>query len=561
MADPNPVVGLPEKEYIELYNRSNKTFNLEGFTLTDASSVTATLPFFIFHPGAYITIYSAADTIGFAAFGYVGPTNAFPDLNTSDELILKDQSGEVIDAVSYELFWYQNADKDDGGWSLERINPNRPCEGASNWRASENLLGGSPSQQNSIFDTEADNQSPDALRAFPLSSDSIRIYFSEALDEVNVSQLSNYSIDDPSISIVAVRLEQPFYNSIILFLDTSLVLGQTYIIRMNAGLSDCVGNPIALKNTVRVALAEDIQAGDLILNEVLFNPLTNNKDFVELYNRSNKVLNSADLVISNAQIIDGNLANASSLQTSPVVVDWLIFPNEYVVITEDADLVRQAYFTPNPESFIENDLPTFDDKEGNILLYAAYDSSYTDNFGQLQVLYMAKVLDLFDYQDDFHSPLIDDKNGVSLERIDFDAPSNDPNNWHSAATNVGYATPAYQNSTFLVNDILGKDLIELPVETVSPDGDGYEDFLLINYHVNDLGYVANIDVYDASGRLIRNLVNGELLSREGSLQWDGTDNNGRKAGVGIHILFIEIFNPQGDVRRFKKTCIVAGKMN
>ena len=112
-----------------------------------------------------------------------------------------------------------------------------------------------------------------------------------------------------------------------------------------------------------------------------------------------------------------------------------------------------------------------------------------------------------------------------------------------------------------MNDILGKDLIELPVETVSPDGDGYEDFLLINYHVNDLGYVANIDVYDASGRLIRNLVNGELLSREGSLQWDGTDNNGRKAGVGIHILFIEIFNPQGDVRRFKKTCIVAGKMN
>ena len=97
---------------------------------------------------------------------------------------------------------------------------------------------------------------------------------------------------------------------------------------------------------------------------------------------------------------------------------------------------------------------------------------------------MAKVLDLFDYQEDFHSPLIDDKNGVSLERIDFDAKTNDFNNLHSAATGVGYATPAYQNSTFLVNDILGDDLLELPTETVSPDGDGYEDFLLINYNVD-----------------------------------------------------------------------------
>ncbi len=561
MADPNPVVGLPEKEYVELYNRSNKTFNLEGFTFTDASSVTASLPFFILHPGEYITIYSGADTVGFSAFGNVGPTTSFPDLNTSDDLILKDQSGEVIDAVSYELFWYQNSDKDDGGWSLERINPDRPCEGASNWRASENLLGGSPSQQNSVFDVDPDLQSPDALRAYPLSTDSVRVYFNEAIADIAGAVAANYTIDDAGINIIAARVESPFYNSVMLFLDAPLVMGTTYIITMQAGLTDCVGNPIALKNTVRVALPQDIQPGDLILNEILFNPVTSNKDFIELYNNSSKVLNSADLVISNAQIIDGNLANAASLQTSPVDIDWLIFPNEYVVITEDADLVKQQYTTPNPDNFVENDLPTFDDKEGNFFLYAAYDSSYIDTFGQVQALYMAKVLDLFDYNQDFHSPLIDDLNGVSLERIDFDAPTNDYNNWHSAATYVNYATPAYQNSSFLINDILGEDLIELPTETVSPDGDGYEDFLLINYNVDALGFVANIDIYDATGRLVRNLVNGEILTAEGSLQWDGTDNEGRKARVGIHILAVEIFNPDGVVQRFKKTCVVAGRMN
>lgn len=560
MADPNPPVGLPEKEYVELYNRSNKTFNLENFTFTDASSVTSTLPFFILGPGEYVTLYDNGDTISFAFFGNVLPVGPFPDLNTSDELVLSDQSGEVIDAVAYELSWYQNADKDDGGWSIERINPDRPCEAAANWRASENILGGTPSTPNSVLDIAPDLQSPDALRAFPLSTDSIRVYFSEAIADLAGATASNYTLDN-NINVLTARLEPPFYNTAILTLDQALVLGTTYTITMSASLTDCLGNPIALKNTARLALPQDIEQGDFILNEVLFNPITGGNDFIELYNKSNKVLNTADLVLSNAVIVDGNLANASSLQTRPIDVNWLVFPNEYVVITEEPDQIRSQYNTPNPELFVENNLPTFADKEGSVFLYAAYDSTYIDNQGNSQIAYLAKVLDLFDYSEDFHSPLIDNKNGVSLERIDFDAPTNDANNWHSAATEVGYATPAYQNSSFYANDLSGDDLIQLPTETVSPDGDGYEDFLLINYNVDDLGYVATIDVYDATGRLIRNLINGELLAREGSLQWDGTNNEGKKARIGIHILAIEIFRPDGTVKRFKKTCVVAGRMN
>lgn len=561
MADPNPVVGLPEKEYIELYNRSSKTFNLEGFTIKDGSSVVCTLPFFILGPSEYICIYSNSDTVGFSSFGNVAPSSPFPDLNTSDLIILQDQTGEVIDAISYELSWYQNADKDDGGWSLERINPDRPCEGIDNWRASENLLGGTPCQQNSIFDISPDDISPDALRAFPLSADSIRIYFSEALDDQQAININNYSIDDPNIQILNAYVESPFYNSVVLILSTPIVLGQTYTITMSAAFLDCVGNPIALKNYVRVALAQPINTGDVILNEILFNPVTGNKDFVELYNRSDKVLNSADLILSNAQIIDGNLQNASALQTRPIETDWLIFPQEFLVVTESAELVRAQYQTPNPDWFIDNDLPTFDDNEGAVFLYAAYDSSFIDSFGQTQVLYLAKPLDYFEYLDDYHFPLIDDKNGVSLERIDYEATTNDPNNWHSAASDVGYATPAYQNSSFYINNITGEDLIYLAEDVISPDGDGYQDFLLINYNVDAPGYVVDISIYDAKGVLVKNLVNGELLNYEGSFQWDGSTNQGDKARIGIHIVHIRAFNPNGELRTFKKTCVVAGKMN
>lgn len=560
MADPNPSVGLPEKEYVELYNRSNKIFNLENFTFTDASSRVATLPFFILGPGEYVTLYSNADGISFSFFGKVLPVSSFPDLNTSDELILQNQFGEVIDAVAYELSWYQNSDKSTGGWSLERISPDRPCEAADNWRASENLLGGTPSTQNSVLEIEPDVQSPDALRAFPLSADSIRIYFSEAIADLAGATAANYTLDN-GINVLTARLEPPFYNTAIITLDQALVLGTTYVITMNSGFTDCIGNPIALKNTTRLALPQKIEKGDFLLNEILFNPVSSGKDFIELYNTSNKVLNTADLVISNAVIIDGDYKNAPSSQTRPVDINWLVFPNEYVVLTEDPDQVKGQYYTPNPELFVENRLPSFSDQEGTVLLYVAYDSTYVDTQGNPQIAYLASVMDIFEYSEDYHSPLIDDQNGVSLERIDFDAPSNDANNWHSAATDVGYATPAYQNSSFYANNLSGDDLIQLPTETVSPDGDGYEDFLLINYKVDDLGYVANIDVYDARGHLVRNLVNGELLAREGSLQWDGTDNEGKKARIGIHILALEIFRPDGTVKRFKKTCIVAGRLN
>lgn len=559
MADPNPPVGLPETEYIELYNRSNKTFNLENFSFTDASSVVSNLPFFVLRPGEYVILYNAAD-VSLASFGNALALSPFPDLNTSDELLLLDPTSEVIDAVAYELFWYQNADKDDGGWSLERINPERPCEGASNWRACEDLQGGTPARANSVLDAAPDQQSPDALRAFPIGPNTVRVYFSEALSDTGAINRANFSVDG-GLSVVNVFLELPLFNSVVLTLDQPLVLGTRYVVTMNSNLTDCVGNPIALKNTARFALPEPIVEGDLILNEILFNPVTSGQDFVELYNRSNKVINAADLVISNAIVVDGNLANTSSLQTRPVDADWLIYPNEYVVLTEEANQVREQYYTPNPENFVENNLPTFADKEGSVLLYAAYDSTYFDQFGNPQIAYLVKVLDQFDYEEDFHSPLIDDKNGVSLERIDMAAPTNDPNNWHSAASTVGYATPAYQNSVFLTNNFSGSDLIQLPVDILSPDGDGYQDFLLINYNVDELGYVANIDVYDATGRLIRNLVNGELLEREGSLQWDGTDNDGQKARVGIHLLTIELFRPDGSIQRFKKTCIVAGRMN
>lgn len=539
--DYNPTIGLPEKEFVELYNRSNKTINLQGFTFNDGSTIAATLPFYILLPQSYVVIYDNGDSIGYTAFGNVLPVANFPDLNVSgDDLVLYAANGDVVDAVSYEPSWFGNSDKSEGGWTLERINPNRPCEGNSNWQASINLLGGTPAQPNSVLQTDADAQMPDIWSAYPFALDSIRLFFSESMSDTAAINVANYSIDN-GISVVEAYIEPPFYNTIVIITNADLVPGTTYTLTLQSGLTDCVGNIMSSNRTVQFALPDAIEVGDIIINEVLFNPLSGGSDFVELYNNSNKVLNIGDLIFANTDetgMVD---------QTENIETDWLLFPQQYVVITEEPSNVKTNYICQNPLNFIQNDLPTYPDDTGNVIIFVPQDTN-------------SIIIDRFDYSETQHTPLIDDENGVSLERIDFAAPTNARDNWHSAATAVGYATPTYQNSSFRTNDIGDDGVIILPDNVFSPDNDGFEDFLLINYNVDALGFVANLHIYDAQGHRIRQLKNAELLMTEGTMMWDGAMDNGKKAPIGMYILHIELYNPDGTVKRYKKTCVVAGRI-
>ena len=86
-------------------------------------------------------------------------------------------------------------------------------------------------------------------------------------------------------------------------------------------------------------------------------------------------------------------------------------------------------------------------------------------------------------------------------------------------------------------------------------------FLLINYKTPQPGFLANIRIFDTKGRIIKSLINNELLASEGIFKWDGDMDDGRKSRIGIYIVWIEYFNPDGAVKHLKKTCVVAGRLN
>lgn len=170
-----------------------------------------------------------------------------------------------------------------------------------------------------------------------------------------------------------------------------------------------------------------------------------------------------------------------------------------------------------------------------------------------------QLIDLVAYSAEMQFPLLTSVDGVSLERISPERPSSDKTNWHSAAGSVGYATPAFQNSQFGIT-ISDENGISLSPEIFSPDNDGYNDNLSIAYSFGSPGNTLTISIFDAMGRPVRKLVNNELCGTSGGFSWDGFKDDRTKAPIGRYIVFVEIFDLQGNVKRYKRSAVLGGKI-
>ncbi|MGZ3939161.1 MAG: FlgD immunoglobulin-like domain containing protein, partial [Flavisolibacter sp.] len=156
--------------------------------------------------------------------------------------------------------------------------------------------------------------------------------------------------------------------------------------------------------------------------------------------------------------------------------------------------------------------------------------------------------------------LMNNDEGVALERIDPNDSSQKQSNWHSAASTAGYGTPTYKNSQYKQTNAVNA-AIDISPKVFSPDNDGHDDIATINYQVTEPGYVANVSIFDANGRMVRYLAKNSLLGLKGSWNWDGLGENGQRLAIGTYIVFTEIFNLQGRKQQFKNTVVLARKLN
>ncbi len=539
MADPSPAVTLPPVEFVELYNRSNKVLDLQGFTFSSGGTPQP-LPAFVLMPKSYLVLTDDSNVDSLTAYGNVIGLDNFPGLvNTGDELTLSNPFGDIIHQASYTISAYGDPQKEEGGWTLEMINPQAPCKGESNWRASVSLLGGTPGQPNSVLDETPDIDGPNLIRAFADGGQPflIDLFFDEGLDKITAENKANYSVSN-NIEVFSAELLASG-NVVRLLLSDQLVSNTLYEITISDMVVDCTGNSI-VQNTATIALPDIVEEFEIIINEVLFNPETGGVDFVEFFNRSEKVLNIRDLII-------GNIQEGIDTVVRNIDTDRLLFPGDYIVLTTSPGDIKSRYIVQDETALVENDLPAFSNEAGNVTLFRSSVNGVV-------------IIDDFDYSEDFHHPLLDDPDGVSLERIRSESNTQNRNNWQSAAATAGFATPTYKNSQSLPLLNSAEEFFDVPEKKLSPDGDGFQDFLMINYKLDDSGYAAQAKIFDAEGRLVKTLFNNELLSTEGFFRWDGDTDRGDKANIGIYILWIQLFHPDGTVKVFKETCVVAKRL-
>ncbi|MGB3468662.1 MAG: lamin tail domain-containing protein, partial [Cyclobacteriaceae bacterium] len=457
--------------------------------------------------------------------------SGWPSLNNGGEKLTLSVDNTEVFSVNYSDDWYDDP-LFDGGRSLEMIDVTNFCGEDNNWTVASESEGGTPGRQNSVTASNPDNTGSRLINAFALSPNSLQLVFDERLITDGTGLLIN---TEPALTLENFTVIND-QGTIVRFTSIEEIQPKTTYRISVGGFTDCTGNE-SQQNEVTFVLSEPGEVGDLLLSEILFNPRSGGVDFVEIYNSSDKFINLNGWAFANDDFIDFDI--------SRIITDdnLIIPPAGYLAFTEDKGIILSEYPNNVNDNIIEiDDLPTFPDAGGTWIL--------VDPEGNL--------IEQFDYSDDFQSSLLDDDDGVSLERISFLNEANDPQNWKSAASSVGFATPGEQNSQMLMSNVPSVAVSIIP-KVFIPDGTGAagsQSFTTINYAFENGGSFANVSIYNANGRFIRELANGELLASRGFFRWDGIDERGNIVKVGYYIVLFELYDNNGMSDTIKETVVV-----
>lgn len=372
-----------------------------------------------------------------------------------------------------------------------------------------------------------DNDAPLVLTANVSGPNLIEITYNEAVTS-SAEDISNYLLPAQG-SPLLVTNNSDVYE---LMFNDPFLAGETLFLEVS-DVEDLSSN--ILNDTISIVVPDTAKAGEVIINEILFDPFTGGSDYLELYNNSNKTIDLYNYLIAD---YDFGIANFKSIDKH-----FELAPAGYVLLTEDSLSTASEYIQRDATVFIEMDLPTYPNDSATV---------YVLNPDSL-------VLDFFSYDQDMHFDLINNSEGVSLERISLNSPTNDQSNWHSAAESAGWGTPGLENSQNY-NSAISSLFFEVETPVFSPDSDGYQDVALFSYQMEIPGYVANLVIYDKSGRVIKRVLENELLANSGTTTWDGTMSSGEKARIGIYLIYFEVFDLTGNVQVVKKTITLSGRL-
>jgi hypothetical protein len=526
MVDPEPIVGLPAVEYLELTNRSGSTVSLSGWALLYGEK-SYLLPACTLTTDECLVLCAKASANLFSEGLHVLGMATFPSLlNTGKLMALVSASKELVCCMDYSDSWYRSAFKANGGWSLECIDLSNFSSSESNWTSSIDRSGGTPGHKNSVAAKNPALGMPLCTRLYVLSPNTVELHFSEFMQLHTLTNILNFSISPAKTVVLSATVPYPDARIVTLQFSDTLVSQTNYELNVT-GLLNLSG--VALKDTtLTFGLPEKAIVGSLQLNEILFNPSPGGCDYVEFVNVGATCIDLSDSWLT-TRSSNGSLNAGRRLSEKPLPC----MPGSYWLLSESPDSVcATGPFPKMPNVLKMNGFPSMPDDLGTVVLVST----------------AAEVIDEMTYTDQLHFALISNPEGVALEKIRPDATSAVGSNWTSANASVHFGTPGFRNSQYREIQYKGVKGFYASQSWMTPNNDGKNDRICIQYELPE-PCAGSLSIFDLQGRLVRKLVNNEVVGTKGSYLWDGLRDDGIAAPFGRYVLFAEAFTPKGQVFR------------
>ena len=522
MIDPEPYVQLPNSEYIELYNRADYPINIAAWKLfIDGSEFL--LDSIVIPAQSYLLLIDEDDSLAFEGSNF--QTLSLTSLNNTEGYIgLFDTDDKLVHEVQYDKQWHRNPNKENGGWSLEMLDANNFCSGKSNWKSCANNLGGSPGYENSVHQENPDTIAPLINEVLVVEDDEIQISWSENLYDSTLYFFNSYVFSNE----LNPRSINHFMNETNIRFFDDLEEGLVYEIRIDS-IVDCQGNLSSIYSEFIQGLWPE--EGMIYINEILFNPKTLGFDYVELYNASEQYVDLSKLLIGNYDSLINDIFNTEFISDNSVNFP----PHSYIALCVDTAWLKANYYSDEGLFFREVDqLPSFPNDNGSVAISSiAYE-----------------IVDVVFYDESSHFPLLEDVDGVALERLHFDS-----DEWFSAASTENHGTPARLNSQFVYKHQSNAKIEVIP-EVFSPNNDGDKDFTYIDLQI-DKSAKTSISIYDKRGFVIKEICQSELVNHNAEWIWDGLDQNKRKLPIGIYMIVVKFIDKDGRQKVIKHPVVIS----
>lgn len=348
------------------------------------------------------------------------------------------------------------------------------------------------------------------------SDTTITISYNTPIDTAEMLNKENYN--SPSIDIKELK---QLSDTELMLITTPIPKGEISTLTIYALPSKKYKNFAPKYSDIidkQIYIPKQISKGDIQINEIMYQPLPNEPEYIEFVNVSNYVIDLSQLYYKSYRNTDGLYKGIYSIYSKK----YLIKQGDYIVIHRQSTLSKQNTL------YIDR-LPSLSNEGAYIVI--------SDQMGN--------TIDSLKYSPSWHKGYFKNQNfeGISLEKTNPKAKSSDIQNWTSSSTNQKN-TMGQKNSHYfdkqetadgiatINSNILSYDPPKTPIEIkITPESSAHVSI----YIVSERGFV------------FKKIVENHWIGKSEKYYWYGERDGDIYLPKGNYVVWIKILQNQEEI--------------